>query len=522
MTTTYNFLLSFLEKEKISIDESNFFLQFYSHPEFPSILSISDTLDYFNIINGAINIPFSEIDSVPNRFLGLLKVKNETSQLYFIEEKNGVYLCKNDNLIKNVLKSDLQLIWDNVIILVEKPENTSLLKKPNYISFTLCVFCCVFFLTTLFLFEEKTIYKLFFIFPFFGFILSLYALKDLIGFKSGFLKKICNFSEETDCNFNSSISKWSIFKFLNFSDLSIIHFSSQIVVFFTFLIGDIISEFFIIQKIILILSIPLLSLSIYYQKIIQKKWCPICLLIISITIIEIIFIFFFTPKGIDVCLNSTLLFCFLFLLLAILWIKLKKLLFKLKQLKEFQIQGIRLMRNFKIFKTTLILNEKHNSIYSNPIILGNNESKTEITFITNPFCKYCQKNHEILKQILNKNNQNTKVNLILKRNFANENEEERVLINSLFQTYLNLGQEKFIDAFNFWFDNNDFNKWIKKHEIKIDLNYVTSISNDQNNWCLENKLSHTPIILINGYKYPDSHPIETLPFLMNDIILNDF
>lgn len=270
------------------------------------------------------------------------------------------------------------------------------------------------------------------------------------------------------------------------------------------------------------MSIPLLFLSIYYQKAIKKKWCPICVLIISITIIEIIFIFLFTPKTIDIRLNSILLFSFLFFLLAILWIELKKLLSKLKEIKEFQIQGNRLMRNFKIFKNTLILNDKHNLIYSNPIILGNNESKTEITFITNPFCKYCQKNHEILKQILNKNNQNIRVNIILKRNFANENEEETVLINSLFQTYLNFGQEKFIDTFNFWFDVNNFNIWIKKHEIMIDIKSVNSMSNDQNNWCLKNKLNHTPIILINGYKYPDTHPLETLPFLINDIILNDF
>jgi hypothetical protein len=38
-------------------------------------------------------------------------------------------------------------------------------------------------------------------------------------------------------------------------------------------------------------SIPVLLLSLYYQKFIEKKWCPICLVIASIVLLEIGYLF---------------------------------------------------------------------------------------------------------------------------------------------------------------------------------------------------------------------------------------
>ena len=78
-----------------------------------------------------------------------------------------------------------------------------------------------------------------------------------------------------------------------------------------------------------------------------------------------------------------------------------------KELKEFQLTGNRFMRNYEVFKNSLVSNDRID-LPNSPIVLGNNESDTEITFITNPFCGHCKNAHKILEKILVKNHDNLK------------------------------------------------------------------------------------------------------------------
>ncbi|MEN9655742.1 MAG: hypothetical protein RL311_668, partial [Bacteroidota bacterium] len=64
-------LFQYLEKEQITIDKSEFEFQMQSHPDYPSLLAISDTLNFFNINNGAIRLDFSDIELLPDRFVAL-------------------------------------------------------------------------------------------------------------------------------------------------------------------------------------------------------------------------------------------------------------------------------------------------------------------------------------------------------------------------------------------------------------------------------------------------------------------
>lgn len=46
MINTFNQLFQYLEKEEITFDKNEFLFQIQSHPDFPSLLSISDTLSF--------------------------------------------------------------------------------------------------------------------------------------------------------------------------------------------------------------------------------------------------------------------------------------------------------------------------------------------------------------------------------------------------------------------------------------------------------------------------------------------
>lgn len=102
MTPHLNPLFLYLEKENIAIDKSEFEFQMKSHSDYPSLLSISDTLNFFNIDTFAAKVAFKEIDSFPNRFITSLVIDLSTQELFFIEKREDRFFYSNDKTAKEI------------------------------------------------------------------------------------------------------------------------------------------------------------------------------------------------------------------------------------------------------------------------------------------------------------------------------------------------------------------------------------------------------------------------------------
>src|SRR5690606_681513 len=87
-------LFQYLDAEAISLDKEEFNFQFNSHPDYPSLLALSDTLSFFNVNNGAFKISSAEIDLLPNKFLAHLK-KDNADFLSFVEKKESTVSYTN-------------------------------------------------------------------------------------------------------------------------------------------------------------------------------------------------------------------------------------------------------------------------------------------------------------------------------------------------------------------------------------------------------------------------------------------
>ncbi|AKH95251.1 hypothetical protein ACH34F_03645 [Elizabethkingia anophelis] len=87
MTST-NPIFQYLKKENININKSEFLFQQQSHPDFPKLLSIVDTLNFLNISAGAFHITQEEYSLLPEYFVRYLD----------IEEGIQPYLIKNNHI----------------------------------------------------------------------------------------------------------------------------------------------------------------------------------------------------------------------------------------------------------------------------------------------------------------------------------------------------------------------------------------------------------------------------------------
>ena len=259
-------------------------------------------------------------------------------------------------------------------------------------------------------------------------------------------------------------------------------------------------------------------ISLYYQKFIEKKWCPVCLVIASIVLLEIAYLFLLLTAGIPISIKSIFIYAYVILVIITLWMILKKMLSKQKNLKEFQINANRLLRNYKVFKNTLITSPKIEIPPQVGITLGNRESNSQITIITNPFCGHCKEVHEIINTILEKHKDEIKIKIIFKTFFELDTEETKHFFRTLMTIYLKNGEKAFTDALSDFFISENVEAWNQKYQIPIDIKKIENLYEYMNAWCLENQINYTPEIFLNGFKYPSEYNKENLAFYMNEFI----
>ena len=521
MNEQFNFLFHYLKKENITIDKTEFLFQLNSHPDYPSLLAIADTLTFFKIDNAAFRIDFSEIEMLPDGFLTILNKTQSKPELCYLEKNKENFFYTIEKKKTEISKSELEKNWNGVVLLAEKISEIENTTNKNKFAFVLPILCIISTFLLIAKTEESLASKFFILFPILGILFSIASLKDLFNTKSELISSFCNLSVSSSCEAVINSDKWKLFKFLNFSSLSIIFFSSQFLLLFLFLFIKNASDFFSIQKVLLLGALPLIVLSIYFQKFVEKKWCPICLVLISILLFEIGYISYFFDYSITSFFTPVLTHVTLFSLVALVWISLKATLTKQKELKEFQLTGNRFIRNYDFFKNNLTANEKIN-LPSTPIILGNKNSNTEITIITSPFCGYCKDADVLINNILKINGKNSKINVLINVDFERESEEKKQFLRSLVAIYFEKGENEFSKALTNWFENKDLTNWLKLY--KIESNNEKSIDellNAQHDWCINSKFTFTPAFFVNGYEYPKMYERKNLGYYINEAVEDD-
>ncbi len=517
-----NFLKSILAYAKtkgIMINKEAFSFRLCTHPNYPNLLSAIDTLEYFEIDHDAYQVDFKDINSLPNEFLTLLRGPYRQKNLHSISKRNDSYYIDN----KETSLSDLQKRWNGIVIVFNEgsPRKQSAIeKKKNLKSFILpFVFVLLF---TLYNTYENVWNNLFYIFSAAGFILSLVALKDLFKIENPVINKFCSASSdqyitESDCDLVTNSKKWKILEKINYSDFSLLFFLSQIILYPIMSLSGYVQEYFNYQSIALYASIPLLLSSLYFQKYIIKKWCVICLGIISVTAVELLLTGFIIKPSFYFNLPSLNLFLIINSILIIGWIIVKQKLSQFNLLKDFQIRTTRFIRNYSLFKNTILEGKKFDIPFgsSGP----DNDKKLTITLITNPFCDYCKKAHFAIEKIIKKHHDKVTRDVILNVDIHDEYDNDKLVCQKMMTMLLKRQNQKFITSLNEWFEHENVSDWLEKYKsIDIDSTKTDNAFETQKNWCIQNQKDFTPALFINGYLYPLIYDMENLDYFIQDLV----
>lgn len=512
-------VIKLIKHLKLKITKQTIIAELERHPEYPSLLALSDILNKFNILNHAFKISDEQLVDVPLPFIAYLADKE--GEFVLIEN------IENDKVIYNNQKLELEEFskkFDGNILVIESVEGAGEInykknKRKEVIddlrpvitlvgSFITVLLASVvisdYFNAINWVVASATLFKTL------GLITSLLLLIQSIDTNNPLVQKICQSANNRNCTAILSSEAANVFDGLTWSEVGFFYFSGS---WLSLVFASTSTSILQFLAIINILSLPYTFYSIYYQARVAKQWCMFCCAVQAILWLE------FIP------LVSTLYHPFIWLGLreysiliicfstpTILWIFSKPFFLAFQQIKPLKDQLQKFKYNTELFDK--LLNDKPK--YSTPdkdwsVVLGNPEASNVVTMVSNPYCNPCTKAHQLLSELINSAN-NIQVRIVFIGSQRDKNKRHEIVAHLMALDAL--GDSEITEqALTEWYTQKSFTQWTKKYPVTVNENIMQKLEK-QLEWCFMAGVKATPTILVNGFELPAIYQINDLKYLL--------
>lgn len=491
--------------QKESLEEA-----FLSHPNYPSLYAITDTLSYLSIDNLAVKIPKDQFTELPEYFLSIYN-----RELTLIKKVNSSVLVENEKGKRLVVSTNEFLKeWSQIVVIIESNAELNKFKFKNtfskWVSYLLSVSLLVLLSTFLFNFSNFNFFIL--SLTLIGLVISVLILQEKFGIKTEIGSKLCNVSAKASCESVIKSNKGEIFKGLSFYDLPILFFGIN----FLSLLADPINSSLLIVTLSLV-SIPFLGYSIWLQKVSLKKWCFLCLAVSSIILIQGILGLLHPISFSNFTFHNSFVYLQSSVLIISSWFFIRPIIEKGIQLKDELNVYKRLKRNFKVFKTFSKKIEVQDGFEKlKGIQYGDVNAPISLTLFLSPSCGHCHKAFKDANDLFEKNKDNVYLNILFNVNPENRSNEYLSVVETLLA--LNSSNEEMAkEALMDWhIKNMNLIEWKEKWSLSAYDMIVNNQMTKQYEWCLANKFNFTPVKMVNGELFPNEYDLSDIKYFLND------
>jgi uncharacterized membrane protein len=515
--------INLLKQLKVNINKQDIIDELEKHPDYPSLLAISDVLNWFKINNAAYRINAEELIRVPvpfiantnqnDDFVSISKIVDD--KVYLSDDKRGNYSLTLDEFKKRFMgvvltaETPIDRIQSNAQSLIDKLAPYKVPTTITGLGMSLIIYLVYLsptFSNVSWQFLTLTFFKTT------GLITSILLLIQSIDKNNPLVQTLCGGSSKTDCNTILTSTSATVFKGLSWSEVGFFYFAST---WLMLLFGG--SSTGILQAIALLnaVSLPYTIYSINYQARVAKKWCVLCTTVQALLWLEFISLvrYLKTPFYISGTIVPEILICVV--LPVAVWILLKPLLLKNQQLITLKQSTRKLKYNRDLFEISL----KEQPKYTLPdegwsIVLGNIEANTIITMVSNPYCQPCSEIHQELEEWLNRLDD---IQLRIVFTASNNKKDRKTQVcRHLMALSVQNDKAKIREALHDWYGQKqkNYEEWAKQYPVSQDETQYHKIDK-QRAWCDLSEIKVTPTLLINGYHLPEAYLLHDIKYMLN-------
>lgn len=512
----------FLKYQRIPISQEYLETLIQSHPDYPSLVSVGDTLEQLGISYNAWKTTGEELYDID--FPYLLIISTGDAETIMIKGKDDLIkysskIASSQMVILQISRNDLKLDKRNSeIVRKERVKKTgkifllfaasALSLLPVYLHFDIANFLLL--ITSLV-----------------GIVVGFVLVAKDVGIRYDLIESFCTSGKDNDCDRVLNSNESILLNGINLSDMVITYFIFQFicVLFQSYLLDFRISVFGILFG-ASVLSIPIVLISLYYQYAKIKTWCVICLFVSSLLLIQnLIFFLLTTASFSDLSLFSIALSLILFVCVAIVNL-LTKDFFKVNtRIKNELVISKRVKNSINVFGNLLYQQQRIDySIQSNEIVLGNRNATIRFIVASNMYCSPCKEQHKYLSRLVALHP--SKIGVFVRILPSSVVDDDNATVTQYFiqcwreKAFMSQSESvKTDELLTSWYNTIDFARFKRLYPIsgRIDLE-SKKLENYYNQWIRESKIVQTPTVFINGFKMPKYYNLEDLSGLMPSLL----
>lgn len=518
--------------KKHRVDYTNFKVSHLlnNHVNYPSLLSIRDTLSEYGIYSEAIKKGRDRYVDFEVPFVSSIQQSDWSGPMFtvvlHVDEDKVTYI---DPLINQEVQVDVGKFekMDKEIILLLDGENAvdeANYKQNRYNQLSEKILSQVplfFFIVPILMISfyllsngfSKPLNWISFIFlasSSLGLITSILLLWHDVDGHNPFFKEVCGgHGDKVNCNAVLN-SKGSNFLGKSWSFWGAAYFASFFLTQF-FYPTDVVQINF--WSAVSLLASPYIFYSIYYQWRVIEQWCPLCLTVQAILLLNAIVsaVYIVGKESLQwewYTISIIVVMGLFFLVLIHLIIPILK---QAKESRNYERKWKKIRYNSNIFEALL---EKSDLITAPVndigIVLGNPDSKHEIIKVCNPYCGPCSSAHLELEHIIS-HNPDFRLRIIFTAS-GDELDFRTPPVIHLLAIEQHLNKEVLKQALLDWYlsDDKDYNVFAQKYPMNRELNQQYEKIKKMDKWCDDMKIRATPTIYINGKELPEGYRISEL------------
>lgn len=527
----------FADLLNVKITRSTLKKNIEEHPDFPSLLSISDVLNSYGIANISANFNKNRFFEVPTPFItGITGEKRPVTFFAVVSEINNgnVRFYNHENARWETSPAeDFYNRSSGIVLMAEVEENAG---EKNYnkiakaeirnmlslLAVALCIPFVLFLSGAISLFQNGMNAVLPFAFSILtlagaivGILLILYELDQY----APVLQKICRATNKINCGavLNSKASKIAG---ISWATIGFTYFAGQVLLLLFLGTSNPVSLF--VASWLNAIAAPYILFSVYYQWRVVKQWCVLCLSVQALLLLQLttaIIAHWHTAVPVQEALTASILLpVVLAYLIPFVTVTLLEPAYRAaKSSKSNKLQLQRLKHDPRIFETLLT---KEKSIEKSTdglgIVLGNPNATVRIVKVCNPYCWPCSESHKTVEDLL-ENNPDLQVQIIfLTSNAAND---PRKSIVKHLMAIAEKGDETLIkEALDNWYlknNNKDYESFSRIYPMNGELQKQFDKIQTMMDWCIETGVMYTPTFFINGHQLPEMYDVTDLKYFLS-------
>lgn len=322
--------------------------------------------------------------------------------------------------------------------------------------------------------------------------------------------KICSISQKSNCLSVLNHKSSKLFGLISYDKIGFVYFT------FALLLPVFLNSnylFFLFYLFTISALFPLYS--IYFQYYVIKSWCPLCL-IIQINLVANFVILYLCKISFIYSIESIFVSASILVIIIIVTI-----IFTMNNDLENSNRLFRNRLNLFINDSEILENLQNRNVKflsipnSRSIVTGNLSSTNKITFITNPFCKYCSEKYESLKEIIEYND-NIKIETIYC--ITNDLEIIKTITYKLIEIYFVKGANEYLYAIEEWYSSgySNYVEWLNKFSStnEMDDSFINEVIEVHREWCKLSLIDATPTILLNDKILSPEYQVEDLKYIL--------